>query len=88
MKKIVKNIQDAVKHYINKRIEIAKDTARAVESRIRTGEPVLGELSLFVGGLSTQFGEKTKRDRIKLIRETLSKAFPRYDEFSKRRIIK
>lgn len=82
------NIKDAIRDYVKKRIEIARNTARAVESRIRTGEPLLGEISFAVGGLSTEFGEKTKKERIKALRETLSRISPRYNEFSQKRLIK
>jgi len=82
-----KDVRESVREYINDRIKIAKDTAKMVESRIRTGEPTIIRPDLVVVALTDEFGSTTKKERSKAIRKMVGKIFPAYKDFETRRII-
>jgi hypothetical protein len=83
-----KNVREAVRDYINDRIQIAKNTAKRIESRIRTGEPTIIRPDLVVVALTDEFGSTTKKERSKAIRKMVGKIFPAYKDFETRRLIK
>jgi len=84
-----KDLREGVRQYIDDRIKIAKNTAKMIEERIRTGEPTIirPDLLVGIGSLSEEFGTTTKKERIKAVRKLVEKIFPEYKEFERRRII-
>ena len=83
---IIKKTLNAVKTYKDERVNIAKKTIREVESKIRTGGPVIFEWSVPVG-FSNEFGEKTKKERICAMRSALNQ-FDRVQRVSQNRVFK
>ena len=85
-KGIGKDARNAVRGYIDDRVEIARKTVQDVESRIRTGTPVILEWSVPFG-FSNEFGEKSKKERIGIIRKAMGN-FTQYQKFSSNRFSK
>ena len=86
MPEIIKNIKQAGRGYVKDRVQIGRDTLQSVESRIRSGAPTLFELGL-PPGLSVEFGEHQKKERIGIIRKALCN-FPRVQKFQDKRFFK
>lgn len=84
--KIGKNLRSAIRGYAEERKQIAKNTVGDVTSRIRSGKPTIFELGL-PPGLSQEFGEKTKKERIGSIRKALGN-FEVYKKFSETKLLK